>query len=70
MLRFSPRVWGWSDSDRDSVAEIAVFPTGVGMVRECRYTLRQIRSFPHGCGDGPLQSEYERYLGVHRRGNT
>ncbi len=50
---FSPRVWGWSCSAAMYSGVPAVFPTGVGMVREKRHVARGSNGFPHGCGDGP-----------------
>ena len=50
---FSPRVWGWSGHAKRGLRLLAVFPTGVGMVRD-EYTFKVAAvSFPHGCGDGP-----------------
>ncbi len=53
LLRFSPRVWGWSAFQQGQPAGLVVFPTGVGMVRLINAAATTGVRFPHGCGDGP-----------------
>ncbi len=50
---FSPHTWGWSARGGCAVAEIAVFPTPVGMVRRLCRQSPVSSSFPHTRGDGP-----------------
>ena len=49
----SPRAWGWSDSPFVQGKTIALFPTGVGMVRRSGPARRGECPLPHGRGDGP-----------------
>ncbi len=49
----SPRAWGWSGRAGGEVAQLGVFPTGVGMVRRWLRRSPAGRSVPHGRGDGP-----------------
>ncbi len=53
MLKCSPRAWGWSAGGEQPRPRHAVFPTGVGMVRERGVSGSGSRSVPHGRGDGP-----------------
>ena len=50
---FSPLAWGWSVIDFLAVAQDAVFPTRVGMVRAPSPSPAQTICFPHSRGDGP-----------------
>ena len=52
-MRFSPRAWGWSASPQTRPRRGLVFPTRVGMVRNCAPSPRSRGGFPHARGDGP-----------------
>ena len=53
---FSPLAWGWSGCPLRSRIHSGVFPTRVGMVRQCARELLRTSSFPHSRGDGPATS--------------
>ena len=53
LMRFSPRVWGWSDIRECFGKFRRVLPTRVGMVRKKCSNLTSSHRSPHACGDGP-----------------
>ena len=50
---FSPHAWGWSGVVDVDAANLAVFPTRVGMVRMSQKDVPAAGRFPHTRGDGP-----------------
>ena len=59
MLPFSPRVWGWSALSSDSGSLLCLFSPRVWGWSDYYVDFSsELKSFPHGCGDGPCDLYY------------
>ncbi len=59
MIEFSPPAWGWPAIAGAESWPAHVFPTRVGMARECGIRMLLDRRFPHPRGDGPTSRNIE-----------
>src|SRR5208337_4985404 len=61
---FSPRAWGWSETNTRPSTPTMVLPTCVGMVRAPGMVERMCGCSPHVRGDGPCPIHDIRLLGA------